>query len=46
MGIKEPLFKSKYTCPRAINAEEHMNLLKKTREPVKDGKLLLEMNGH
>jgi len=42
MGIKEQLFKSKYTSPRAINAEEHMNLLNTARQPVNESKLLLE----
>jgi len=34
MGIKEQSFKSKYASPRAINAEEHMNLLNIARQPV------------
>ena len=46
MGIKEQLFKSKYACPRTINAEEHMKLLNIARQPVDDSKLLLEMKVH
>jgi len=46
MGIKKQLFKSKYTCPRAINAEAHMKLLNIARQPVDDSKLLLETNVH
>jgi len=46
MGIKEQLFKSKYTSPRAINAEEHMKLVHIARQPVNESKLLLETNHH
>jgi len=34
MGIKQQSFKSKYTCPRAINAKEHVKALKIARQPV------------
>ena len=44
MGIKEQSFKSKYTSPRAINAEEHMKLVHIARQPVNESKLLLETN--
>jgi len=40
------LFKSKYTSPRVINAEEHMKVLNIARQPVDDTKLLLETNVH
>ena len=46
MGIKQHSFKSKHTCPRTINAKEHMNVLKIARDPVQDSRLLLETNGH
>jgi len=42
MGIKEQSFKSKYTSPRAINAEEHMKLVHIARQPIDESNLLLE----
>jgi len=44
MGIKEQLFKSKFTSPRAINTEEHMKVLHIARQPVDESKLILETN--
>ncbi len=42
MAIKEHSFKSKYTSPRAINAEEHMKLVHITKQPVDESNLFLE----